>query len=280
MTGTEMSDVRRSRVRRTMRLRAVLCWVILLTFSGASFAGAQSPATALPDAPVAQGGDRDAVTIRNTPVHVLQDQLAIWTSPAHIRKGDLIWMVPLAAGIGAGIATDHHVLSSLVSHDEDFNNANIDASNAMIDGLIAAPVVLYGVGHLRGNEHARETGILTGEALVDSLVVEQGMKLVFWRERPTTDDAHGRFFQGSAGPDSSFPSSHSMLAWSAAAAMAEEYRSPWVQAGLYSLATGVSLTRVLGQEHFPTDVLVGSATGWLIGHYVVHRRHRHDALQH
>jgi len=71
-----------------------------------------------------------------------------------------------------------------------------------------------------------------------------------------------------------------MLAWSAAAAMAEEYRSPWAQAGLYSLATGVSLTRVLGQEHFPTDVLVGSATGWLIGHYVVRRRHRHDALRH
>jgi hypothetical protein len=30
----------------------------------------------------------------------------------------------------------------------------------------------------------------------------------------------------------------------------------------------VSLMRVLGQEHFPTDVLVGGAAGWLIGHYV------------
>jgi membrane-associated phospholipid phosphatase len=26
--------------------------------------------------------------------------------------------------------------------------------------------------------------------------------------------------------------------------------------------------RVLGQEHFPTDVLAGGAAGWLIGHYV------------
>jgi hypothetical protein len=30
----------------------------------------------------------------------------------------------------------------------------------------------------------------------------------------------------------------------------------------------VSLTGVLGQEHFPTDVLVGGVAGWLIGHYV------------
>jgi membrane-associated phospholipid phosphatase len=39
----------------------------------------------------------------------------------------------------------------------------------------------------------------------------------------------------------------------------------------------VGITRVLGQEHFPADVLVGGAAGWLIGHYVV-RHHRHSSL--
>ncbi len=38
--------------------------------------------------------------------------------------------------------------------------------------------------------------------------------------------------------------------------------------GVYSVASGVSLKRVLGQEHFPTDVLVGGAAGWLMVHYV------------
>jgi membrane-associated phospholipid phosphatase len=41
-----------------------------------------------------------------------------------------------------------------------------------------------------------------------------------------------------------------------------------VQVGIYTVATGVCVTRVLGREHFPTDVLVGAAAGWLIGHYV------------
>ena len=40
--------------------------------------------------------------------------------------------------------------------------------------------------------------------------------------------------------------------------LAGEYSKPWQQVGIYTLATGVSLTRVLGQEHFPTDVLLGS----------------------
>jgi membrane-associated phospholipid phosphatase len=42
----------------------------------------------------------------------------------------------------------------------------------------------------------------------------------------------------------------------------------------YGLATGVSLTRVLARQHFPSDVLVGSAVGWLVGRYVFHKHHK------
>lgn len=214
------------------------------------------------------------VTLKRTPLAIVHDQKAIWTSPAHIRLGDLKWLAPLAVATGAAIATDHHVMGSVVSHDVSFNNANVNASNVLVGGLVAAPAALFGVGQWKGNSHAREAGILAGEAVLDGVVVEQGMKLIFWRERPAFDNARGLFFQGSAGADSSFPSSHSVLAWSSAAVMAEEYPSRWTQLGVYSLATGVSVTRVLGQEHFPTDVLVGSAAGWLIGHYVYRSRHR------
>lgn len=165
-------------------------------------------------------------------------------------------------------------MGSVVSHDGSFNNANVNASNVLVGGLIAAPVALFGAGVLKQDSHARETGILAGEAVLDGVVVEQGMKLIFWRERPSMDNARGLFFQGGAGTDSSFPSSHSVLAWSSAAVIAEEYPSRWTQLEVYSLATGVSLTRVLGQEHFPTDVLVGSAAGWLVGHYVYRLHHR------
>jgi len=105
------------------------------------------------------------------------------------------------------------------------------------------------------------------------------MKLIFWRERPTVDNARGKFFQTSVGMDSSFPSSHTVIAWSSAAVLAEEYPSRLNRFGIYTLATGVSLTRVLGQQHFPSDVLVGSAFGWMIGHYVYKKRHRwHDEI--
>jgi hypothetical protein len=229
----------------------------------------------LTNAPVPQLESAPEVTLKGLPKAVVVDQKSIWTSPARIRRKDLVWLAPLAAATGVAIATDHYTMSSVVSQNPSFNGDNVNASNVLIGGFIAAPVALFGVGQYEHDAKARETGLLGGEALLDSVVVEQGMKLAFWRERPALHDARGWFFQGDAGWDSSFPSSHSMLAWSSAAVIAGEYRSPWVQASVYTLATSVSLTRVLGQEHFPTDVLVGSSIGWLIGHYVVrsHRRH-------
>jgi membrane-associated phospholipid phosphatase len=229
--------------------------------------------TNLPDAPQPQPD----VTIRDVPINILRDQKAIWTSPAHLRWNDLDWFVPLAAGTGLAIATDQSAMVHVVSKNPSFNKKNIDASNVMIGGFIASPVALYGLGHFRQSPRAREAGMLSGEAMIDSVAVEQGMKLIFWRERPDVDGARGKFFQTSVGIDSSFPSSHSVVAWSAAAVIAGEYPSRLTQVLVYSAAAGVSLSRVMGQQHFPSDVLVGSAAGWLLGRYVF-RKHHNKAL--
>ncbi len=53
------------------------------------------------------------------------------------------------------------------------------------------------------------------------------------------------------------------------AAVVAEYPARWVQFGVYITATGVSLMRVLGQEHLLIDLLTGRTPGWLIGGYVL-----------
>jgi hypothetical protein len=233
----------------------------------------------LPDAPRPQAADPTRandkdVTLVDTPLRILKDQAAIWSSPIHMRAGDLKWAVPLGLATTVAITADHQAMSSVVSHNAAFNHDNVVASDVLTGGFIAIPVALIGMGQLRGNPESREAGILSGEALLDGVVVEQGMKLIFWRERPSTDHARGKFFQTGVGIDSSFPSSHTVLTWSSAAVLAAEYPGLWTQAGIYTMATGVSLTRVLGQQHFPSDVLVGSAVGWLVGHYVYRKHHK------
>ena len=249
-------------------------FLVLLTTAFGVSVDAQTwpPATSVPNAPEPQ------VTLRDTPMRILKDQGAIWSSPVRIRDKNLRYLVPLGLAVTVAITTDHEAMSEVVSQNPSFNNANTNASNVLVSPFIAAPAVMFAAGQIKGNDHARETGILGGEAILNGLVVEQGMKLIFWRERPTVDGAKGKFFQTSVGWDSSFPSSHSMIAWSSAAVLAEEYPSRLNQLGIYTLATGVSLTRVLGQQHFPSDVLVGSAFGWMIGHYVYKKHHRWHGL--
>jgi membrane-associated phospholipid phosphatase len=224
----------------------------------------------LPDAPAVQ----IPATEKGLPLAILKDQVAIWTSPVRIRSHDLFWLLPLAAATGVTLATDTDTMQE-VSHNRSFNKDSVNASNALLGGELAIPIALYGFGLIKGNSQARETGILSGEALADSVVLDQVTKIIFRRERPLYNNAAGDFFSSNAGNNNSFPSSHSMLAWSVAGVVAGEYPSKWVQLGAYSVASSVSVMRVLGQEHFPTDVLVGAAAGWLIGHYVFKKHSPH-----
>jgi membrane-associated phospholipid phosphatase len=174
------------------------------------------------------------------------------------------------------MSVDHQVMSSARLDDASLNSHAETASNGLVGGFIAAPVIIYGLGHIHHDDHATETGILAGEAIVDSLVVDEALKAVSMRERPTVDGAKGKFFQSGVGLGSSFPSNHSIIAWSSATVIASEYNGPLTQLTAYGLAAGASLTRVLARQHFPSDVLVGSAVGWLIGRYVYHK-HSKDA---
>ena len=247
--------------------------VLLLAF--APFVSAQTTTQSLPDAPQPQNQVKDeTVTVQNTPRHLLKDQEAIWTSPAHIRESNALGPVALVLATTLAITTDHQVMSSSKLDNASLNSKASTASNGLVGAFIAAPVVLFGMGAIHHDDHATETGILGGEAILDSLGVNEVLKIVSLRERPAVDNARGKFFQTGVGFNSSFPSNHAIIAWSAASAIASEYPGPLTQITAYGLATGTSLARVLARQHFPSDVLVGSAVGWMIGRYVV-RRHRH-----
>ncbi len=263
MSGLHPDRALPFRIIRLLRWPPRMAPILLLTLcvsADAQNTPLQPPRdnSSLPAAPSAQDSGKAAVMLRNTPVHFLDDQKAIWTRPLRLRMHDLEWLLPFAAATGAAVATDYHTMGSVVSHDPGFNQSNVNASNALIGGFIAAPVALYGFGRRKDDAHAQESGILGGEALLDGVVVEQGLKLIFWRERPAKDNARGLFFQGSTGVNSSFPSSHTVLSWSIAAVLAEEYPSKWNQLGIYSLATGASPDESAGTGSF-SDECAGGA---------------------
>lgn len=226
---------------------------------------AQPASSALPNAP------QPHVALRNLPLNLIHDQAAIWTSPTRLRSSNIAGPAALVLATTLVITTDHQVMSSQRLNNPSLNSHAVTASNGLIGGFLAAPVIFYGLGRIHHDSHATETGILTAEAIGDSLAVDEVVKLISQRERPTMDNARGRFFQPGMNFNSSFPSNHAVTAWSVAAVIASEYNGPLTKLTAYGLATGVSAARVVGRKHFPSDVLVGSAVGWMIGRYVFHR---------
>jgi membrane-associated phospholipid phosphatase len=200
--------------------------------------------------------------------NLLSDQKAIWTSPSHLRWADGTWLFPLAAATAGFLATDRAVPPAL-STDPNKLNRYTSFSNYGVYSLIGAGGGLYVWSKLSHDDHQRETGILAGEAAIDSFAVDTAFKYSFGRERPIQGQGLANFFQGGV----SFPSNHSAVAWSIASVIAHEYPSPLTKFAVYGLATAVSASRVLGKQHFPSDVVVGGAIGWLVGWQVYRTRH-------
>ncbi len=219
---------------------------------------------------------QDTLQLLGTPLRILQDERGIVKSPAKLGKCDLPWLLPLVAAAAATLATDTRVMRGTVSHDPGFNSSNATSSDVIRGAFIGGPVLLFGLGEIGHTNHEREAGLLAGEAMVNGYVTSEAVKYITLRERPYLQNARGHFFQSDAASDPSFVSGHAIVAWSSAAALAGEYSKPWQQAVLYSAAAGLSVNRVLAQQHFPTDVLLGAASGWLIGHYVYRKNHARD----
>jgi len=205
--------------------------------------------------------------------HVAEDQKRFWTFPARLKVQDLKWIVPAAGASAALFASD-----SWVSRQVPDKPNQLSFSKSLSDyglySMIGAGGGAFLLGSITRNDHMQETGLLSAEAAINATGVTYAFKLVTDRERPFVNRADGEFFAGKISDNNfSFPSEHAAIAWSIASVVAHEYPGPMTKVAAYGLATLVSATRVSGRQHFPSDVLIGSALGWYFGHEVFRARH-------
>jgi hypothetical protein len=208
------------------------------------------------------------VDLHEAGTRFLKDQKQIWLSPLQLRISDVEWLVPLAGITSATMLTDASFSKSLPSGRGTLNNFNTIRTGS-VAGLAAASGGLF-LWSLRSHDpHQRETGILAGEAVLDSLIVTQGINHITGRERPYQGNGQGSFLRGGT----SFPSNHSAAAWAAAGILAHEYPGPLTKILAYGLASTVSIASIGSKQHFPSDVLIGSGLGWMLSEYVYRRHH-------
>jgi hypothetical protein len=232
-------------------------------------------------APVTSPTEHD-VSWRRLPANFLHDQKDLWLFPVQLAHGRHWLPTAVVVGVTAGfMAADAHDAPYLrrTSSFSGFNRAFSGTNSAVAIGLV--PSSFYIAGLLRKDSYAQHTSLLAGEAAADGLVLSAVMKAVSRRLRPSDiapqgdfSDTFFRSHNSFLGAKSSFPSGHTIAAFSVATVFARRYRNhrwvPWVA---YGVAGAIGFSRVSLQAHFPSDVFLGAALGYSISRFDVLRNH-------
>lgn len=256
---------------------ALLSWSVV--------AGAQT----LPAAPSVQNlpptADARECDVRSLVVclkHVAEDEKGIVLSPVKAPAEELLWLVPFGAATGVAVHFDTEAIQDLGVHTSREDHFNKLSDYAGLYGPFAAAGVGYFEGSRRHDDYLKETAVLSAEAMADATILDEGLKYALDREYPMADNTRGGLWpHGPKGwPNNpSMPSEHAMNVWAFAHVVAGQYDGIATKALVYGVASTVSVSRVLARQHFPSDVVVGSTLGWLVGGYVLnHRSKEHGKL--
>ena len=118
------------------------------------------------------------------------------------------------------------------------------------------------VGALTGSLSWSQAVVLAALMGAESLLLNQGIKRLFRRSRPTV--AGDARFTVRRPLTSSFPSGHASSAFFAAMVLSGWVHDGWTL-GFYAIALVIALSRVVVRIHHVSDILVGSLVGTLLG---------------
>ena len=182
-----------------------------------------------------------------------------------IRPRNLKWELPIAAATGVLIGRVDAPASNRIQS-LPFQHLAARWTNIGLGIELGTSGLLYGIGCAgHRSPHAASTGFTALEAIGAANGIAALLKVAMNRQYPYLRHSRGEFWEG----DKAFPSGHSAASFAFASVLAHRYpHNPWVKWGAYALATGVSLGRLAGKKHFPSDVLVGATVGYVTGAYL------------
>ena len=126
----------------------------------------------------------------------------------------------------------------------------------------------------------KSTALLAGEAVIDSEILTTVFKDIDRRQRPQDLKVNGNFsdtwFEGKGGGiqgNGSFPSGHTIAAFSTATIIARRYGNhKWVPYVAYGTAAAIAFSRMTLSSHWSSDVFVGGVLGYTISRFEVLRQ--------
>lgn len=239
----------------------------------------RAPGQAAPQSAAPAPAERD-VSERTIFLNVLHDQKDMWLFPVTQLAHGHHWVpVAVVTGVTAGLVVLDPHDDPCFRRTQSFSTFNrLFSGNITTSEVLIAPASFYAVGLFDKDPYTRKTGLLAAEALADVTILEEVMKGVTRRLRPSDIPPHGdfsdTFFKANSNPfSSSFPSGHTISAFAVATVIAGRYgkRHRWVPFVAYGAAGVIGFSRITLQAHFPSDVFLGAALGYAVARFDVLR---------
>jgi hypothetical protein len=258
-------------------MKILLAAIIALAFAPGLPAQVADPAPADPPART----DRPVSWTKLVP-NLASDQKQIWMFPTKLGKRK--YWIPAAAivGVTAGLVALDPKTAPYFRKTSSFDGFNRVFSGKATDiGNIVAPISLYAAGLIRKDSKMQSTALLAGEAIANVEILTTVMKDVDRRLRPSDIPPNGDFsdswFRDNKRylrSNGSFPSGHTIVAFSIATVVSRRYGSQhrWVPYVAYGSAALVGLSRVSLSSHWVSDVFAGGALGYSISRFTVLRQ--------
>jgi membrane-associated phospholipid phosphatase len=130
----------------------------------------------------------------------------------------------------------------------------------------------YLAGEVGNRNKLKETGLAAFKSVVLTSVFTYVLKYATQRHDPQADHPPDpRIWEGPFGSyeHTSFPSGHSAAIFALASVISTAYKDRvWVPVLSYSLASLAAVSRIYEDEHWSSDVIIGSALGFAVGKLV------------
>jgi membrane-associated phospholipid phosphatase len=196
------------------------------------------------------------------------DFVEVLASPAEWNKNDILrFSVIIGGGLILYVLDEDiqtRVLDKRTESNENISRFISDFGHGLFIGGLA--LSLYAAGEIADNYSFRKTGLLCLESWLTAGAIALCIKTVMGRARPYTGKGPMVFNPFASGSGNhSFPSGHAVSVFAAASVIAGQTDNTLIDIFSYSMATAVALSRVYNNQHWVSDVFIGSALGYFVG---------------
>ena len=198
---------------------------------------------------------------------VIDDVKYIVTAPLRMDLESGLITAGVVGAVGGVMAFDSNIQKWVQRNQSRTGNDVFDGFRTVGDAALPVNAGLAVAGYFfRKSEEGNklfQTSLVSIEAQMLAGGITQAGKFAIGRNRPSRDP-QGNSYEPFQRFNQSMPSGHATQMFALAAVFSEHYSLP-VQMLVYSLAMGVGAERVYHNKHFASDVVAGSAIGYVVG---------------